>query len=166
MIKANLFLKTLTSSIAFNNQGTAYSFGLISEYNARSKKNFDGTHLMPEKAQFFTTSSRPGNFGDHIDFTATIDNWFDENRVYNEHQTDIRRTQIYTLSAVFFGGALNLARLYVIGLIGRLNGWTRYDRNTYMEVDISELPPAEVLQIVWNGTPVFVRRLTEQEVHQ
>lgn len=85
MIKANLFLKTLTSSIAFNNQGTAYSFGLISEYNARSKKNFDGTHLMPEKAQFFTTSSRPGNFGDHIDFTATIDNWFDENRVYNEH---------------------------------------------------------------------------------
>ena len=35
-----------------------------------------------------------------------------------------------------------------------------------MEVDIAELPPQEVLQIVWNGTPVFVRRLTEQEVHQ
>ena len=55
---------------------------------------------------------------------------------------------------------LNFARLYAIGAIGRMNGWTRYDRNTYMEVDISELPPAEVIQIVWNGTPVFIRRLT------
>lgn len=35
-----------------------------------------------------------------------------------------------------------------------------------MEVDISELPPGEVLQIVWNGQPVFVRRLTEGEVKQ
>jgi len=68
---------------------------------------------------------------------------------------------LYTLSAVYYGGLLNLARLYAIGVIGRLNGWTRYDRNTYMEVDISSLPPAEVLQIVWNGTPVFVRRLTQ-----
>ena len=109
----------------------------------------NGTHLMPEKAQFFTTSARPGNFREHIDFTATIDNWFDENRVYNEHETDIRRTQIYTLSAVYFGGVMNFARLVVIGAIGRLNGWTRYDRNTYMEVEISELPPGEVLQIDW-----------------
>lgn len=61
---------------------------------------------------------------------------------------------------------LNFSRLYAIGLVGRLNGWTRYDRNTYMEVDISELPPSEVLQIVWNGTPVFIRRLTEQELKQ
>ena len=35
---------------------------------------------MPEKAKFFTTSARPGNFGEHLDFKATIDNWFDENR--------------------------------------------------------------------------------------
>lgn len=96
---------------------------------------------MPEKAQFFTTTARPGNFGDHIDFKATIDNWFDENRVYNEHETDIRRTQIYLLNAIVYAGFLNFARLYAIGVIGRLNGWTRYDRNTYMEVDISELPP-------------------------
>lgn len=121
-----------------------------------------GTHLMPEKAQFFTTTARAGNFGDHIDFKATIDNWFDENRVYNEHETDIRRTQIYLLGAVVHAGLLNFARLFAIGVIGRLNGWTRYDRNTYMEVDISELPPGEVIQIVWNGTPVFVRRLTSQ----
>ena len=91
-----------------------------------------GTHLMPEKAQFFTTTSRPGNFGDHIDFVSTIDNWFDENRVYNEHETDIRRTQIYVMNAAVYAGLINFARLYAIGFIGRFYGWTRYDRNTYM----------------------------------
>lgn len=121
--------------------GSTASFGLISEYNKRANIKMNGTHLMPEKAQFFTTTARPGNFGDHIDFKATIDNWFDENRVYNEHETDIRRTQIYLLNAIVYAGFLNFARLYAIGVIGRLNGWTRYDRNTYMEVDISELPP-------------------------
>lgn len=70
------------------------------------------------------------------------------------------------LSAVYYAAMANLARLYVVAIIGRLNGWTRYDRNTYLEVDISEIPPAEVLQIVWNGTPVFIRRLTTQEVKE
>lgn len=45
-----------------------------------------------DKPMFFTTSSRPGNFGDHIDFKVNLDNWFDENRVHNEHETDLRRT--------------------------------------------------------------------------
>ena len=112
------------------------------------------------------TSARAGNFGDHIDFKANLDNWFDENRVHNEHETDIRRTQLYMLSAVYYAALANLARLYAVALIGRLNGWTRYDRNTYMEVDISELPPTEVLQIVWNGAPVFIRRLTKEEVKE
>lgn len=85
-------------------------------------------------------------------------------RVHNEHETDIRRTQIYTLTAIYYGCLLTFARLYAIGCIGRLNGWKRYDRDTYLEVDISELPPGEALQIVWNGQPVFIRRLTEAEV--
>ena len=92
---------------------------------------------MPEKQHFFVTSARAGNFGDHIDFKANIDNWFDENRVHNEHETDIRRTQLYMLSAVYYAALANFARLYAVAIIGRLNGWTRYDRNTYMEVDIS-----------------------------
>jgi ubiquinol-cytochrome c reductase iron-sulfur subunit len=37
----------------------------------------NGTHVMPDRAQFFTTPARPGNFGDHIDFKAVIDNWFE-----------------------------------------------------------------------------------------
>lgn len=123
-------------------------------------------HLINEKPVFFTTSARPGNFGDHIDFKLNLDNWFDENRVHNEHETDIRRTQIYALSAVYYGGLLSFARLYAIGMIGRLNGWKRYDKDTYMEADISELPPGEVMQIAWNGMPVFVRRLTLNEVKE
>jgi ubiquinol-cytochrome c reductase iron-sulfur subunit len=70
------------------------------------------------------------------------------------------------LTAVYYGGLLSFARLYAMGVIGRLNGWKRYDRDTYMEVDIGELPPAEVMQIVWNGMPVFIRRLTKEEVKE
>jgi ubiquinol-cytochrome c reductase iron-sulfur subunit len=69
------------------------------------------------------------------------------------------------LTAVYYGGLLSFARIYAFGVIGRLNGWKRYDRDTYMEVDIAELPPAEVMQIVWNGIPVFIRRLTQEEIN-
>lgn len=40
----------------------------------------------------------------------------------------------------------------------------RYIRDTYKELDISELPPGEVLQTSWNGEMIFVRRLTKSEV--
>jgi len=141
-------------------------FGILSEYNERADQKLYKGHLSAAKPQFFVTSARPGNFGEHLDFKVNLDNWFDENRVHNEHETDIKRTQIYTLAAVYYGGLLSLARIYAIGVIGRLNGWKRYDRDTYMEVDIGELPPAEVMQIVWNGIPVFIRRLTAEEVKE
>ncbi len=41
---------------------------------------------------------------------------------------------------------------------------TRYIRDSYKELDISELPPGEVLQTAWNGEIIFVRRLTMTEV--
>jgi ubiquinol-cytochrome c reductase iron-sulfur subunit len=41
---------------------------------------------------------------------------------------------------------------------------TRYVRDSYKEMDISELPPGEVLQTAWNGEVIFVRRLTVSEV--
>ncbi|KAM3141435.1 hypothetical protein pb186bvf_006553 [Paramecium bursaria] len=139
-------------------------FGILSEYNNRvSKKLYRGVQVT-EKPQFFTTSARPGNFGDHLDFKVNLDNWFDENRVHNEHETDIRRTQIYALNAVYYGGLLSAARILAIGFIGRLNGWKRYDRDTYLEMDVGDLPPGEVMQIVWNGIPVFIRRLTKEEI--
>lgn len=49
------------------------------------------------------------------------------------------------LSAVYYGGLLSLARMYAMAVIGRLNGWKRYDRDTYMEADVGEIPPGEVI---------------------
>ena len=40
----------------------------------------------------------------------------------------------------------------------------RYIRETYKELDISELPPGEVAQTSWNGQMIFVRRLAKTEV--
>lgn len=70
------------------------------------------------------------------------------------------------MTAVYYGGMLSFARLLAVGVIGRLNGWKRYDRDTYLEMDIGDLPPGEVMQIVWNGIPCFVRRITREEVKQ
>ena len=69
-------------------------------------------------------------------------------------------------NTVALAGVISIARLVAIGVIGRLSGWTRYDRDTYMEVDISLIPPGEVIQIVWNGTPCFIRRLTNEETDE
>ena len=43
------------------------------------------------------------------------------------------------------GGVLAIGRVLALGIIGRLSGWKRYDRDTYLEVDIGELPPGEVM---------------------
>ena len=56
-------------------------------------------------------------------------------RVHNEHETEIKRTQIYALNAVYYGGLLSFARLFAVGIIGRLDGWKRYDRDTYLEME-------------------------------
>ena len=42
----------------------------------------------------------------------------------------------------------------------------RYVRDSYKEVDISELPPGEVLQTSCNGELIFIRRLTLSEVRE
>mmetsp|Transcript_16761 Transcript_16761/g.14658 ORF Transcript_16761/g.14658 Transcript_16761/m.14658 type:complete len:271 (-) Transcript_16761:355-1167(-) len=143
-----------------------YNFGFLSEFNERSAKQTHKGHLVPEKPLYFNTSARPGNFGEHLDFKVQLDNWFEENRAHNEGEHDIRRTQLYILTAVYYAGLVSIARLYAMGIVGRLNGWKRYDKDTYMEMEIGDLPPGEVMQIVWNGTPVFVRRLTPAEIKQ
>ena len=42
----------------------------------------------------------------------------------------------------------------------------RYIRDSYKELDVSILPPGEVLQTAWNGELIFVRRLTVSEVQE
>ena len=61
--------------------------------------------------------------------------------------------------------------IYVIGIktiitmiYNQLITRVRYIRDSYKEVDISQLPPGEVIQTSWNGEIIFVRRLTVSEV--
>lgn len=141
-------------------------FGLAKDYKERLQQKLTGTHKISPTYQFFTTPTRPSNFGDHLDFKVNIDNWFDENRMHNEENVEVRRTQMYLLNALGWGATAAFGRLFALGVIGRLCGWKRYDRDSYLEVDISAVPPGEVIQIVWNGEPVFIRRLTIDEVNE
>ncbi len=83
-----------------------------------------------------------------------------------DRDTDIKRTQIYMINTLAVGGLIAFSRLAALAMIGFLSGWKRYDRDTYLEVDVSCLPPGEVMQIVWNGEPVFIRRLTLEEIKE
>lgn len=139
------------------------SFGLAKDYKDRLEQKLTGTHKVPVNYQFFTTPTRPSNFGDHIDFKINVDNWFEENRLHNEEYPEVRRTQLYLLNTIVWGSGAAFARLYALWALNRFIGWKRYDPDTYLEVDIGDLPPGEVIQIVWNGEPVFIRRLTLQE---
>ena len=40
---------------------------------------------MPIKEKFLTTSNKTKNFGNQINFKATIDNWLNQNHVYNKY---------------------------------------------------------------------------------
>ena len=139
------------------------TFSLMKEYHRRLAQKTSKGIVVKDESTFFTSGSRPGNFGEHIDMKADIDNWYQDNRIHNEDDTDTRRTQVYLMNALFIGSVLAGTRVFAAGAIGRLNGWTRYDRDTYMEYDIGDLPPGEVMQVVWNGEPVFIRRLTKEE---
>ena len=65
--------------------------------------------MIPDK--FWVTSSRPSNFGDHLDVKTKVDNWFDENRLWNEENKDyeIKRAQIYMLQGLIVSS-------YVLGV--------------------------------------------------
>ena len=58
-------------------------FGILSDYNERKNKKLVGNAFFTSEAKFWVTSARPSNFGDHLDVRTKVDNWFDENRVYN-----------------------------------------------------------------------------------
>ena len=112
------------------------------------------------------TSSRPSNFGDPLDTKTKVDNWFDENRLWNEENRDyeIKRAQMYMVQGFILSayviGIKNIVNVIYAQMITR----TRYVRDSYKEIDISELPPGEVLQTSWNGEIIFIRRLTNTEI--
>ena len=146
----------------------ARPFGIISEYNERKNKKLVGNLFVNEEPKFWVTSSRPSNFGDHLDVKTKADNWFDENRLWNEENKDyeIKRAQMYMLQGFIISSYLLGVKTIMTGLYQQMITRVRYIRDSYIELDIAELPPGEVLQTAWNGQLIFVRRLTPSEVEE
>jgi len=83
----------------------------MQEYNDRKNKKLTNNLLCTDRPMYWVTSSRPSNFGDPLEAKTKVDNWFDENRVWNEENRDyeIRRAQIYMLQGFVLG-------YYVLGV--------------------------------------------------
>ena len=64
------------------------NFGIIQEYNERKNKKLENNLMVNDRPTYWVTSSRPSNFGDPIDTKTKADNWFDENRLWNEENRD------------------------------------------------------------------------------
>lgn len=114
------------------------------------------------------TSSRPSNFGDPLDTKTKADNWFDDNRLWNEENRDyeIRRAQMYMVQGFILSSYVLGIKTLISVIYNQMITRTRYIRDSYKELDISELPPGEVLQTAWNGELIFIRRLTVSEVKE
>ena len=87
-------------------------------------------------------------------------------RLWNEENKDyeIKRAQIYMLQGFVLSSYVLGVKTIVTCLYQQMITRTRYIRDSYKELDISELPPGETLQTSWNGELIFVRRLTLSEV--
>ncbi len=162
MFLSSLSRNSLTKSIPKRN------FGILSEYNDRKNKKLIGGGHFNEEAKFWVTSCRPPTFGDHLDTRAKLDNWFDDNRMFNEENRhyEVRRAQIYIYNGFNVAFYVLLAKYSTIVLYQWLIGRDRYIRDTYKEINVGTLPPGEVLQTVWNGEPIFIRRLTMSDVKE
>jgi ubiquinol-cytochrome c reductase iron-sulfur subunit len=142
------------------------NFGLLQEYNERKNKKLINNLQVTDRPMFWVTSARPSNFGDPLDTKTKADNWFDENRLWNEENRDyeIKRAQIYMLQGFTIASYMLTFKTILTVIYNQMITRTRYIRDSYKELDISELPPGEVLQTSWNGEIIFVRRLTVSEV--
>ena len=131
----------------------ARSFGIMQEYNERKNKKLINNVLCTDRNMYWVTSSRPSNFGDPLDVKTKVDNWFDENRAWNEENRDyeIRRAQIYMLQGFILGNYVLGVKTILTVIYNQMITRNRYIRDTYKELDISELPPGEVAQTSWNG---------------
>ena len=142
------------------------NFGILQDYNERKNRKLVEYGYFTEEPKFWVTSARPPNFGDHLDTRTKLDNWFDENRLYNEENKDyeVRRAQLYLYHG-FYLSMMVLTIKYGVTIVYQfLHGKTRYIAATYKELDVGTLPPGEVLQTTWNGEPIFIRRLTKSDV--
>merc|ERR1711908_239640 len=75
------------------------NFGILQDYRDRQNKKLINNILCTDRPMYWVTSTRPSNSGDPLDTKTKPDNWFDENRLWNEENRDyeIKRAQIYML---------------------------------------------------------------------
>ena len=99
--------------------------------------------------------------GNHYNYHA-----YHHHRVWNEESKDyeIRRAQMYMVQGFIISSYVMGIKSILTVIYHQMNTRTRYIRDSYKELDISELPPGEVLQTSWNGELIFIRRLTLTEV--
>ena len=69
------------------------------------------------------------------------DNWFDENRVWNEENRDyeVRRAQMYMVQGFILGNYILGVKTLVTMIYNQMITRDRYVRDTYKELDNSEL---------------------------
>ena len=77
--------------------------------------------------------------------------WNEENRDY-----EIKRAQIYMLQGFVLSSYVLGLKTILTVIYNQMITRNRYIRDTYKELDISELPPGEVLQTSWNGEMILV----------
>ena len=83
----------------------------MQEYNDLKNKKLTNNLLTTDRPMYWVTSSRPSNFGDPLDVKTKVDNWFDENRLWNEENRDydIKRAQSYMVQGFVISS-------YVLGI--------------------------------------------------
>ena len=83
----------------------------MQEYNERRNKKLINNFALTDRPMYWVTSSRPSNFGDPLDQKTKADNWFDDNRVWNEENRDyeVRRAQMYMVQGFILGN-------YILGV--------------------------------------------------
>jgi len=139
------------------------------EIEQRKKEKLINNMRSTESPRYWVTSARPANFGDSLEIPAKPDNWFDDNRVWNEEDCDykIRRTKLDVMENVKSGCCL-----LIVLLAGRtlFELWLKkhkyYVVDTYEEYDISNLKPGEVVVSKYLGEPVCFRLLTRKEIEE
>jgi len=135
----NVHQRALQKSVTYC---SSRSFGIMQEYNERKNKKLTNNLLCTDRNMYWVTSSRPSNFGDPLDAKTKVDNWFDENRAWNEENRDyeVRRAQMYMLQGFILGNYVLGVKTVLTFVYNQMITRCRYIRDTYKELDIGSLP--------------------------
>merc|ERR1719443_833519 len=108
------------------------NFGVLQEYNERRNKKLTNNILCTDRPTYWVTSARPSNFGDPLDAKTKVDNWFDENRLWNEENRDyeIKRAQMYMVQGFILSAYVIGIKTIVNVIYAQMITRTRYVRDS------------------------------------